>query len=174
MVGILPQRRVFSIEGFSSEQILAYLVNAYGDRRLAKERLQLLHSIQDLSGLARNPRMLSFIAALADDRLRAVAHAGRTFSAAKLYQEILDTWLRHEQLRLGNQRGAQIGLEEADLWHAVRTLAMRLWATNEPYLRLAELAEVADTLSGLAHNIGLVETSQGTVRMWGGMTSGSA
>lgn len=150
MVGILPQRRVFSIEGFSSEQILAYLVNAYGDRRLAKERLQLLHSIQDLSGLARNPRMLSFIAALADDRLRAVAHAGRTFSAAKLYQEILDTWLRHEQLRLGNQRGAQIGLEEADLWHAVRTLAMRLWATNEPYLRLAELAEVADTLSGLA------------------------
>ncbi|MFC7643194.1 NACHT domain-containing protein [Streptosporangium lutulentum] len=150
MVGILPQRRVFSIEGFSSEQILAYLVNAYGDRRLAEERLQLLRSIQDLSGLARNPRMLSFIADLADDRLRAVAHARRTVSAAVLYQEILGTWLRHEQLRLGNQRGAQAGLEEADLWHAVRTLAMRLWETNEPYLRLAELAEVADTLSGLA------------------------
>ncbi|WP_062434163.1 TIR domain-containing protein [Herbidospora daliensis] len=150
MVGILPQRRVFSIEGFSSEQILAYLINAYGDRALAEERLRLLRSIQDLSGLARNPRMLTFIADLADDRLRAVAHAHRTVSAATLYQEILGSWLRYEQRRLGNQRGAQAGLDEADLWHAVRTLAMRLWETNEPYLRLAELAEVAETLSGLA------------------------
>lgn len=149
-VGLLPQRRILSIEDFTHEQIRSYLVNRYADEAAADERLRLVGAIEDLSGLSRNPRMLSFIADLDEDRLRAVAQAKRTVSAAILYQEILTSWIHYEQARLGNQRGAQASLEEDDLWKAVRTLAMRLWETNEPFLRLAELAEVAETLAGLA------------------------
>ncbi|MFI7031991.1 TIR domain-containing protein [Microbispora rosea] len=149
-VGLLPNRRVLSIEEFTEEQIRAYLVNRYGSRQAADERMALLTGIGDLLGLAHNPRMLSFIADLPAERLRAVAQAGEAISAAGLYQEILDTWLAFEEERVRGVAGAPGGLTREELRRAATTLALRLWETGETYLRPAELAEVADTLTGLA------------------------
>jgi WD40 repeat protein len=150
-VGLLPNRRVLGIEDFTAEQIRAYLANSYGEERAATERLGLISGIEDLLGLSRNPRMLSFIAALDAARLRAVAGAGRTLSAAELYRVILDAWLSYEHERAHGIPGAPAGLTLADMWRAVTTLAMRLNESGEALIRLDELtAEAATSLAGLA------------------------
>lgn len=150
-VGALPNRRVFSIEDFTPAQIRAYLVGRYnGSEEAADRRLQLLRGIQDLLGLSSNPRMLSFIADLEEGRLRAVAGTQQAISAAGLYGEILRAWLAHEEERTRRVVGAPGGLKLAELWRAVTTLAMRLWESGETFLRLADLTEIAATLSGLA------------------------
>ncbi|MEW9531421.1 TIR domain-containing protein [Microbispora sp. NPDC049125] len=174
-VGLLPNRRVLGIEEFTQDQVRAYLVNRYGSRDAADERMDLLHGIGDLLGLAQNPRMLSFIADLPEERLRTVAQAGDAISAAGLYQEILDTWLAFEEARTGGVAGAAGGLTREELWQAATTLALRLWETGESYLRLSELSEVAGTLTDMtegrlsagqtAHAVGagslLVRTDEG-------------
>lgn len=150
-VGLLPHRRILGVEDFTPAQIRAYLVNRYGgDEQQADARFQLINNIQDLLGLSQNPRMLSFIADLDGERLHAAAGARRTISAAGLYEEILQSWLRYEEERAVGGAGTAVGLRIEDLWQAVTTLALRLWETGDSYLRLAELTEVAETLSGLA------------------------
>jgi WD40 repeat protein len=152
-VGLLPHRRVLSVEDFTPAQIRAYLVNRYrGDEAAADARLALINRVEDLFGLAQNPRMLSFIAQLDEDRLTAVAHASGTISAAGLYREILQAWLSHEEQRTRGIRGAARGLSVEDLWRAVTTLAVRLWQTGDAFLRPGDLTEVADTLTGLAES----------------------
>jgi WD40 repeat protein/3',5'-cyclic AMP phosphodiesterase CpdA len=150
-VGVLPTRRVFTIEDFSAEQIRAYLVNRYGgDEAAADVRMRLLSGTHDLLGLAQNPRMLNFVANLDEERLRAVAEAGQVASASRLYEEILTAWLGHEEQRTGAVHGAPGGLTLEELWQAVTTLAVRLWESNEPMLQPADLVEVLGTLSALA------------------------
>ncbi len=150
-VGALPSRRVLAVEEFTGAQIRAYLVGRYdGDEQVAERRLQLLSGIADLLGLSRNPRMLSFIADLDESRLRAVVGMQQTISAAALYEEILNTWLSHEEQRTHRVTGASAGLKVDELWRAVTTLAMRLWDAGESFLRLADLTEVSDALHGLA------------------------
>jgi WD40 repeat protein len=148
-VGLLPQRRVLSIEDFSRDQIRSYLINRYGDAATADERLLMLGAAGDLIGLSHNPRMLAFIADLGEDRLRAIGQARHAISAAGLYQEILSSWIHYEQLRV-DRRGTRPGLDATDLWKAVETLAIRLWETDESLLRVNDLAEVAETLADLA------------------------
>ncbi|MFD0688474.1 WD40 domain-containing protein [Actinomadura fibrosa] len=148
-VGVLPHRRVLGLEEFTPPQVRSYLVNRYGDERAAEERLGLLSGIEELLALTSNPRMLSFIADLPEERLRAVAQARTTVSPADLYQEILASWLAYEAERV-RHAGGPSGLDVEDMWEAVSTLALRLWEGNEQFLRLAELADVADTLTGLA------------------------
>ena len=176
-VGLVPDRRVLSVEDFTHAQIRTFLVNRYdGDEQAAGAQLKLISGIEDLLGLSQNPRMLSFIADLNEERLHAVASAGRTISAAGLYAEILRSWLGYEQRRIQGVPGVPTGLAPDDLWHAVTTLAVRLWESGEHYLRLAELTnEVASSLAGLtggrlsphqtAHNVGtgtlLVRTDEG-------------
>ncbi|MGH3926975.1 MAG: NACHT domain-containing protein, partial [Pseudonocardiaceae bacterium] len=146
-VGLMPHRRILAVESFTSTEIRRYLVNRYdGDQRAADARLNMIGSIPNLLDLSQNPRMLSFIADLDSDRLRAVADARHTISAAGLYREILQSWLSYEVQR----SGAAVALRLEDLWQAVTTLALRLWEAGESHLRLAELTEVAKTLSGLA------------------------
>ncbi|MCE6998156.1 TIR domain-containing protein [Saccharothrix sp. S26] len=148
-VGVLPQRRVLVLEDFTSDQIRAYLRNRFGpDRAVADERARLINDIDDLGGLSRNPRMLSFVADLDADRLAAVA-ARDAVSAAELYEEILSSWLVHEHRR-ANPPGAPAGLSVDDLWHAVTTLALRMFESNEALLQLVDVAEVAEALSGMA------------------------
>ncbi|MFE9747869.1 TIR domain-containing protein [Saccharothrix saharensis] len=148
-VGVLPQRRVLMLEDFTPDQIHAYLRNRFGpDRAVADERARLINGIDDLGGLSRNPRMLSFVADLDADRLAAVA-ARDAMSAAELYEEILSSWLVHEHRR-ANPPGAPVGLSVDDLWHAVTTLALRMFESNEVLLQLADVAEVAEALSGMA------------------------
>ena len=150
-VGLLPNRRIFGVEDFTPAQIRQYLVGRYGgDGRRADIRLRLINAVQDLLGLANNPRMLCFIADLDEDQLRAAADAGHTISAAGLYQQILQSWLSYEVDRATGGPGAAASLLFDDLWQAVTALAMHLWDAGESYLRLAELTKVAEALSGLA------------------------
>jgi len=150
-VGLLPHRRIIAVEEFTPAQIRTYLVNRYGgDEGRADAHLRLIDGIKNLLDLSQNPRMLSFIADLDEAALQAAARNQRTLSAAALYHEILRFWLRYETHRASGRRGSPAGLGEEDLWHAVTTLAIRLWETGEPYLRLAELTEVAEELTSLA------------------------
>ncbi|MGV4987815.1 WD40 domain-containing protein [Streptomyces sp. NRAIS3] len=150
-VGLLPHRRVLAVQEFSPQQIRAYLVNRYaGDDRAADHRLQLLDAIPDLLALCRNPRLLGFVADLDDDRLRAVAGAGRALSPAGLYEEVLTAWLGFEAQRAGAGPGRAPGLSLDQLWDAVTALALRLWESGQEALRLDELTDVAETLTGLA------------------------
>lgn len=65
--------RIVVLDDFTFEQILQFLTNIYdGDAAAARARLTLLGEIEDLLGLARNPRMLAFIAQLDEDRLRVI------------------------------------------------------------------------------------------------------
>ncbi|MGW4472046.1 TIR domain-containing protein [Nonomuraea sp. NPDC004354] len=149
MVGVLPQRRVISVEDFTHGQIRAYLANRFTDSDEAQARLSLLEGIKDLLDLGRNPRMLSFIADLDAERLRTVATARHTISPALLYEEILTSWLAFEERRT-SVPGAPAPLTAGELWRAVTALALRLWDTGESFLGLAELTEIAETLTDLA------------------------
>ncbi|MFB4316180.1 TIR domain-containing protein [Actinomadura sp. 21ATH] len=149
-VGVLPHRRVLGLEEFDPGQVRSYLVGRYdGDVTAAEERLRTLGEIEELLSLTGNPRMLSFIAELPEDRLRAVAQARSTVSPADLYHEILSSWLAYEAERV-RQTGGPSGLAADDMWRAVDTLALRLWEGDEQFLRLADLTDVAGTLSDLA------------------------
>ncbi|GII92382.1 TIR domain-containing protein [Sinosporangium siamense] len=149
-VGSLPRRRVLSVTEFSGDQIRSYLVNRYDDAEAADARLALMSGVEDLLGLASNPRMLSFIADLPERNLRAVAGTRGTVSAARLYEAILGTWLAFEERRTSGVPGTPGGLRLPELWRAVTLLAMRLWQSGESYLRLTELTEIAQELADLA------------------------
>jgi len=150
-VGLLPQRRILQLEDFSPAQINRYLVNRYGqNQKGAEERLELIDRIEDLGGLSRNPRMLGFVADLEAEQLVRVATARGTMSAAGLYREILTAWLTFEHRRTSDMPGSYTGLSVDELWHAVTTLALRMWESNEMLLRLDDVAEVAKALTGLA------------------------
>ncbi|WP_404963038.1 TIR domain-containing protein [Streptomyces sp. 147326] len=152
-VGLLPQRRILSVEGFTPAQIRSYLVRSYGDERAADQRFQLLRNIPDLLMLCRNPRLLSFVADLSQDQLRAVAGAGRALSPARLYEDVFTSWLGYEELRGQGGPGAPPGLTLDELWAAVTALARRLWESGRSALRLDELTEtVATTLSELTES----------------------
>jgi WD40 repeat protein/uncharacterized protein YjbI with pentapeptide repeats len=151
LVDTLAQRRLLSVEPFDASQIRTYLVNHYqGDVARANARLGLISGIENLLELAHNPRMLSFVADLDVDQLRAVARVGHLLSPAALYSEILSAWLVGEERRTAGIRGATPGLALAGLWRAVTALALRLWEANETLLNLADLAETADTIADLA------------------------
>ena len=150
-VGMLPHRRVLNIEEFTQEQIRLFLDNRFGaDPAAAADRYRLITNVADLLGLARNPRMLSFIADLSEERLESASRAREAFSAARLYEEILDAWLAFEERRTNATEGTPIRLRKDELKHAVTVLALRLWETGESHLREAELAEAADALRRFA------------------------
>src|SRR5262249_22658896 len=145
-VGLLPQRRGVDVQDFSPPQIRAHLVKRHHrDKQAADRQVELISGIHDLVGLATHPRMLRFLADLSVERLRAVADGVHSISAAGLYREVLGGWLSYEEQRTQGIRGAPVGLDLADLWRAVSTLALRLWSQDAPYLRAGELGEVAGT-----------------------------
>ncbi|MEU0568109.1 pentapeptide repeat-containing protein [Nonomuraea sp. NPDC005983] len=149
MVGVLPQRRVLSVEDFTHDQIRSYLANRFDDGHEATARMSLMEGISDLLALAQNPRMLSFIADLDADRLRTVAGARHTISPALLYEEILSSWLAFEERR-AKVPGSATALTTDELWRAVTALALRLWDSGESLLGVDELTEIAETLTDLA------------------------
>ncbi|MER6398316.1 TIR domain-containing protein [Kitasatospora sp. NPDC001603] len=149
-VGLLPQRRLIAVQDFTTAQIRGYLANRYGDEAAADRRMRLLEAIPDLLALCRNPRLLSFVADLDHDRLRAVAGAGRALSAAGLYQEVFTAWLEFEERRGQGGPGAAPGLGLDQLWEAVTALAVRLWETSRTALPYDELLDLSGALTGLA------------------------
>ncbi|MFC5666562.1 TIR domain-containing protein [Kitasatospora misakiensis] len=151
-VGLLPQRRLIAVQDFTPHQIRGYLGNRYGDEEAATRRMRLLEAVPDLLALCRNPRLLSFVADLDHDRLRAVAGAGRALSAAGLYEEVFTSWLRFEERRGHGGPGAAPGLQLDQLWQAVTLLALRLWESGRSSIPLDEIVDIAGVLNGLAEN----------------------
>jgi WD40 repeat protein len=149
-VGLLPQRRILQLEPFAPDQVVDYLERAYGDRARASSRFGLFQQINDLSGLAANPRLLSFLAQLSPERLATLVRGREALSAADLYEEIVAYWLDFEARRTSQLPGATPGLSEPELLEAVTRLAVRLWERGEVYLRPGDIREVAATLTDVA------------------------
>ena len=150
-VQALSTSRVAILEDFAEDQITEFLAGQYGDRGRAEARLELLRRSGNLLDLARNPRMLSFVAALDEDRLRAVTddNQGQVSSAA-LYREIIDFWLAVEVRRQSHPRGME-SLRADERFAACTALARRMWESGESTIGLGELsAEVSTTLTRLA------------------------
>nr|MDT0656478.1 pentapeptide repeat-containing protein [Micromonospora sp. DSM 115978] len=150
-VAALTATRMVELADFTTGQIMAYLTNLYrGDRAAAQARYDLLDEIEDLLGLARNPRMLAFIAKLDEERLRDVQRRRGRISAAELYRELVTFWLVAEEGRQ-RHRGGPRALGEKERLAACTALAKRLWALTDLTIPESDLsAEVSATLSMLA------------------------
>ncbi len=150
-VAALTASRVAVLEDFTEEQILQFLAKHYGGNiDAAQSRFALLGDVHDLLGLSRNPRMLSFIADLDEQRLRDVQKKHGQISAAELYRELVDFWLVREAGR-HQHRGGLRSLDDKERLAACTALALRLWATTALTIPVAELtAEVSGTLTMLA------------------------
>jgi uncharacterized repeat protein (TIGR03917 family) len=92
--------------------------------------------------------MLGFIAALDEDRLRAVQARKGSIGSADLYQELLATWLDFEEKR-AQPGGAAPALTADQRWTAVTALALLLWASTNRLISLAELAGATATATAL-------------------------
>jgi WD40 repeat protein/3',5'-cyclic AMP phosphodiesterase CpdA len=150
-VATLSASRVAVLEDFTDDQILLFLTHHYaGDAAKAKRRFDLLGDIHDLLGLSQNPRMLSFIADLDEERLREVQRQHGQISAAELYRELVDFWLIHEADRQRHRSGMR-SLDDKERLSACTALALRLWHTTASTIKSADLADaVAETLTKLA------------------------
>ena len=150
-IAALSATRVVVLEDFAPEQIRQFLTNLYdGDTAAARARFDLLSDIEDLLGLARNPRMLGFIAGLDETRLREAQQRTGRISAAELYRELIDTWLAGEARRQQHHRGLPT-LDEQERLAACTALALRLWDSVQPTIPISDLsAEVTATLTTLS------------------------
>jgi WD40 repeat protein/type II secretory pathway predicted ATPase ExeA len=146
-VAALAGSRVVLLEDLSDDQIAEFLAKLYdGDQARALIRLELISGIANLRELAHNPRMLAFIAALEDEKLRAVSDS----TAAGLYREIIDSWLARETERQTHHRGMP-ALTQQERFDACTVLALRLWAAKSATIGLGDLSDsVTATLTGLA------------------------
>jgi len=150
-VAAVAASRVAVLEDFTEEQILQFLAKHYGGNLdAAQARFALLGDVRDLLGLSRNPRMLSFIARLDEQRLRAVQAEHGQISAAELYRELVDFWLVKEVERHQHRNGLQ-PLDDKERLAACTALALRLWTTTALTIPVTELtADVSCTLAKLA------------------------
>ncbi|MBB5806004.1 WD40 repeat protein [Saccharothrix ecbatanensis] len=149
-VSALAASRVVVLEDFTDDQIRSFLTKHYGgDRERAAARFALLGAIHDLLGLSRNPRMLSFIADLDDERLREVQEEHGRISAAELYRELVDFWLVQEVNRQRHRLGIP-SFDGAERLAACTALALRLWETTATTIQTSDLADtVVRTLARL-------------------------
>lgn len=150
-VAVISASRVAELADFADEQILRFLAKHYGqDMGAAQARFELLEDVRDLLGLSRNPRMLSFIADLDEQRLRDVQAEHGQISAAELYRELVDFWLLGEADR-HRHRSGRPSLDDKERLAACTALALRLWETTALTIPVADLAaEVSGTLTRLA------------------------
>ena len=143
----LPGFQRMRLEPFTDEQIRAFLTNKLGDTRAADARFALLDQIKDLLGLSHNPRMLSFISELEEDRLHAARRrdGAAKITASALYQIILDQWLANEiKRRPDNRQHDAARLKQ--LWLAVEKLALVAWPKLHRILDVKECVDVAATV----------------------------
>lgn len=142
-------RRALQIAAFSAEQIEMFLTRLLGDREAAHRRVRLISGLGELPEVARNPRMLSFIAAIDERRLIEAQDAGEgQLTGADLYRQVLDQWISGEITRL-SRPSQPAPLSREELWLAVRTLAQHLWRTEREYITMQGLGVAASTLSRL-------------------------
>ncbi len=143
---------VVVLEEFSNAQILEFLTKLYPDEPgRARVRFELISGIANLLDLAHNPRILTFVADLDEERLRAAARneAGQ-ITAASLYMEIIDFWLTREEERHTHEQGLR-PITKNERQNACTALALRLWASKLPQLALTDLsAEITLALKDIA------------------------
>jgi hypothetical protein len=135
----VPGLRLGTLEGFDESRIREFL-----SKRLHAEGeafFDLLCKVEDLRGLASNPRMLGFIVELGEQKLREARERKGRITAATLYRMLLKRWLIYEFDRT-QPRGAQVLLTRKVRWFAVTALALRLWQKTEPSSTIAEIADI--------------------------------
>jgi WD40 repeat protein len=138
-------RRVVRLTEFDETQILDFLRYRLGSDSAARERLRLLQNVENLAELARNPRMLDFIARIDELHLRN-AGGSRAKAAARLYREVLHQWLDGERSRLSHTEPADLPTLQ-QLWQTVTDLAARMWRSGEQSIGLEDLDESVDGLA---------------------------
>jgi WD40 repeat protein len=144
--------RVVLLEEFSDTQILAFLAKLHPeDPGRAQIRFELIRGIANLLDLAHNPRMLTFVAELDEERLRTAArNEVGEITAASLYRQIIDSWLSREEERHTHEHGLR-PISKRERLEACTALALRLWTSRLPQLALTDLStEVTVTLRDLA------------------------
>lgn len=137
---VLRGYRLIKLERFSEEQIQHFLLKRLGGESPASEYMELLRDVKDLLGLSENPRMLSFIADLGTEKLRAARERSGEISSAELYALLLSQWISGEHRRV-NPAGAPKGLSWGQLRSAVTDLALLLWGRTERTVSMSELPE---------------------------------
>ncbi|MFG1951606.1 SAV_2336 N-terminal domain-related protein [Micromonospora sp. NPDC048830] len=143
-----PVVRWVRLVGLDREQILEFLARRLGGPERARARLELLGRVGGLLRMARNPRMLAFIADIDEQRLRAAASGDGRVTVADLYRRLISEWLDGERRRGGADD--VLGLTPlADLERAVTYLARRLWESGEAALGADALGAAADVLTRL-------------------------
>jgi WD40 repeat protein len=146
----LSSRRVALLQPFDPDQIRAFLVRLLGDEARAAARFDLLSQVGDLLGLSHNPRLLSFIAEIPEERLRQAAEAQGGVTAAEVYRLLLNRWLGEEIARAESGEGDVPSLSFSERLEASTRIALRLWRTEESSLGLTELTEeVSRSVAGL-------------------------
>ncbi len=175
-VSALTASRGVVLADFGDDQIRDFLTRHYqGDVERAAKRFALLGEINDLLGLSKNPRMLSFIADLDEVRLSEIRTEHGRISAAELYRELVDFWLLHEANRQKHRYGTP-SFDDVERFDACTALALKLWETTASTVqttdladavvtRLTRLAERGYSIDQAAHAVGsgtlLVRTEDG-------------
>ncbi|MFC7527712.1 SAV_2336 N-terminal domain-related protein [Actinoplanes sp. GCM10030250] len=136
--------RWMQLVGLRPDNIREFLVRRLGDAGRAQARMELLEQVGGLMGMARNPRMLAFIAHIDEALLRSAASGGGQTTVAGLYRYLITEWLE-------DARGVGFGTTRLDdLAQAVTYLARRLWESGEPALGADALGAAADVLTRVA------------------------
>ncbi|AXX33744.1 WD-40 repeat protein [Actinosynnema pretiosum subsp. pretiosum] len=149
-VASLSASKLVELEDFTGGQILEFLHRHYGgDAARARARVELLHEVHDLLGLSGNPRMLSFIADLDEDRLREVQCREGAISAAELYRELVTHWLLGESKRQEHSRGLP-SFDRDERLRVCTELAMQLWDTTAETIQEKDLGDAVKVLSRLS------------------------
>ena len=141
-----------AIEDFTPAQIRAYLIGRYdGDEQAADDRLRLLAASRTCSACPATRACCPSSPTWTRAGCARWPGLQETISAAGLYEEILGTWLRHEEQRTHRIPGTPVGLkrstscgEPSPPWPC--GCGKRASPSSGP----AALAEVADTLADLA------------------------
>ncbi|HZF56167.1 MAG TPA: pentapeptide repeat-containing protein, partial [Polyangiaceae bacterium] len=132
--------RLIKLRPFTKPQIRRFLENRLGSPEAAEARFRLLDEVKDLLGLSAVPRMLGFIADIAEEDLRAAKTREKTITSAGLYKLLLGRWLESEFNR-AHPRGAPPGLDVKQRWKAVTEVALLLWRRTERAISELDLPE---------------------------------
>lgn len=132
--------RMVLLKPFGESQIRRYLHNVLQNERETNERYKLIHDIKDLMGLSENPRMLSFIVKLPEEKLWEAKKEKGEIKSADLYEILVKDWLDYEHRR-ANPEGAPYGLTRAGLEIGIGQVARWLWHERQASIDAKQLQE---------------------------------
>jgi WD40 repeat protein/nucleoside phosphorylase len=135
---------------FTVGQIEAYIKNHFRDDALARGRIALLRGVKSLLGLSANPRMLSFVCELDEERLVEASRQGVKITVAGLFNDLIKSWFLQEDRRV-RLKGSEVNFTMDERYEAVTTLAEYLWNKGAQSISLYELPKaVSSVLSKLS------------------------